>query len=142
MTILVYVWLIGTVIVGAVLLGAAIAACAFAVERKRPAALLLALGLFIGAGVSFVANPLVNLLVFHGMAEARAGAMVADMRGRDLIGSPSEALVQAYGKPHSVRTAKEYEVWYYDPNPWFMASWTQVAVRVENGRVAGHWLDD
>ena len=113
-----------------------------AIRRKRTIFFILAAGSLSLGILATLANPIANIFIFDSAAEGNAKRMYNKMGERPIEGMSREQLTESFGSPRTITKETGYELWYYDPNPWYMIGWTEIGVRIETNRVVSQWLED
>jgi hypothetical protein len=95
-------------------------------------------GAFFLAGFWMVST----LLMFNRVTEKETNRLAAEMRQEQVAGISSAQFLARFGKPATGHPESVDELWFYRANPWYMFGWSQIAVRVDHGKITWVGLDD
>ena len=141
-TILGWAWMIATAILAIALACATLISIILAYRRKRGTFIALAAAFLVLGIISGLANPMINMTLFNSATEKNATHLYEQMNGTPIKGMTPDQLTATFRLPRAIEHHNGYEVWYYNPNPWFMMGWTEIGVRIESNLVVNQWYDD
>ena len=136
------IWVVCSIILAMIFATAAIMSVVLSVKRRRLAFLGLTACFILFVTVLALANPIVNMVVFHKLAARNTNNLIAEMRSQCPIGHSTENFIAKFGNPYRVRKSSEWEIWTYDANPWWMIGWTEIEINIVSNTINGHWLED
>ena len=134
--------MVATAILAIAFACAALISIILAFRRKRKAFIALAAALFVLGIISGLANPMINMSLFNSSTEKNAIRLYEKMNGTPIKGMTPDQLTASFRLPRAIEHHNGYEVWFYNPNPWFMIGWTEIGVRIESNLVVNQWYDD
>lgn len=134
--------MIATAILAIAFLCSTLISIILAFRRKRGAFIALAAVFFALGIISGLANPVINMTLFYSATEKNASRLFEQMNGTPIKGMTRDQLTATFRLPRSIAHHNGYEVWYYNPNPWFMMGWTEIGVSIESNLVVNHWYDE
>ena len=141
MVVLVWVWLLGTLLVAVASGIAAFATFLFEPSTPHRRRSLVASTL-IGV-TALIANPIANMVLLAPYARHLQADMIEDATSSNAVGRSSDWLVARYGQPLKIvqdSSDSRVQHWWFTPGPAFVLHEDYVGFTVENASVTSVYL--
>ena len=143
-TIFEIIWFLGTIVTAIALFASSVTLLIASHCRKPRPNQTVALTLLLGAIVTALLNPTINLLSLNTIADARIKRLLAEMDRRPVAGNSAKWFAEHYGPIHKLidMNPEGVEVWTC-PNPWFLRGYDHINVAVDvehKGVITKAWI--